>query len=55
VRGGQHKSLLVGYSQAAQVTADVVQQSDYRDVFGVVLVGDPDFSSGDSVDRGRGR
>ena len=55
---GQTKILLTGYSQGAQVTADVVQQGTVSDVFGVVLFGDPYFNSRDEVDRGdfeRGR
>ena len=44
--------LLIGYSQGAQVTADVVQAMSPSHVLGVALFGDPYFNSKDSVDRG---
>jgi predicted esterase len=45
--------LLVGYSQGAQVTADVYQNGSQRGVIGVALFGDPYFNSADSaVDQG---
>ena len=45
--------LLTGYSQGAQVTADVYQNGSTRNVLGVVLFGDPYFNPKDpAVDRG---
>ncbi len=58
---GKTKILLVGYSQGAQVTGDVVQglAANHHNapllahILGVVLFGDPYFDAGDSrVDRG---
>ena len=46
------KMLLTGYSQGAQVTADVYQNGSQRNVLGVALFGDPYFNSRDSVDGG---
>jgi len=47
------KMILTGYSQGAQVTADVYQNGSTRNVLGVVLFGDPYFNPKDpAVDRG---
>ena len=55
----QRRILLVGYSQGAQVTGDVVEQHGvqlaagvFPQLLGVVLFGDPYFNSADPVDRG---
>jgi hypothetical protein len=48
------KLLLVGYSQGAQVSADVYQQlsaSKRQNVFGVVLFGDPRYSRSSFADQ----
>jgi hypothetical protein len=50
------KLLLVGYSQGAQVSADVYQQlsaSKRQNVFGVVLFGDPRYSRSSFADQAR--
>ena len=50
------KMILTGYSQGAQVTADVYQNGSTSHVLAVVLFGDPYFNSRDSrVDRGNFR
>src|SRR5262249_39597566 len=50
--GSSTSILLTGYSQGAQVTADVVQAISPPLVLGVALFGDPYFNSADKVDRG---
>jgi hypothetical protein len=50
--GSSTHILLTGYSQGAQVTADVVQAISPPLVLGVALFGDPYFNSADKVDRG---
>lgn len=48
-----HKIILLGYSQGAQVTADVYQNGNTANVLGVVLFGDPYFNPADAaVDTG---
>jgi acetylxylan esterase len=42
------KLILTGYSQGAQVTADVFENGSIRDVLAVVLFGDPYFNGSDS-------
>jgi hypothetical protein len=49
------KVILTGYSQGAQVTADVVQHSSTGNVAAVVIFGDPYFNGRDPVDRGNPR
>ncbi len=44
--------LLSGYSQGAQVTADVYQAQSWPQVKGVVLFGDPYFNPADPADKG---
>lgn len=47
------KVVLTGYSQGAQVAADVAQEAPNRQIVGVVLFGDPYFNHGDArADRG---
>jgi hypothetical protein len=48
------KLLLTGYSQGAQVTGDVYQNTSSPNILGVVLFGDPKFNSADPADRGGG-
>jgi hypothetical protein len=49
----QTKMFLTGYSQGAQVTADVYQNGSTPHVLGIALFGDPYFNSDDAIaDRG---
>lgn len=46
------KLVLTGYSQGAQVTGDVYQNTSSKNILGVVLFGDPKFNSADPAARG---
>ena len=46
------KIVLTGYSQGAQVTGDVYQNTQSKQIIGVVLFGDPKFNSADPAARG---
>jgi hypothetical protein len=46
------KLVLTGYSQGAQVTGDVYQNTSSKKIMGVVLFGDPKFNSNDTASRG---